>query len=71
MADLQPGEKIPFVYERDGKKVKIQGDFSEVKGLVWVDLIWSKLERTALVVVSFIAASKCSIIQVICKLLKK
>lgn len=70
MADLQPGEKIPFVYERQGNKVKIQGDPSAVKSLVWVDLILSKLERIALVVLLIVTASKFIVIPVIGQLLK-
>jgi len=67
---MKAEKQIPVVYKRDKNKVEISGEPKDIKGLMWLDMITSKL-WIVLVVILLFTVPKASLLPLLWQWVKK
>lgn len=67
---MKSEKQSPVVYKRDKNKVEISGDPKDIKGLMWLDIITSKLWIVFIIVLLF-TVPKASFIPLLWQWVKK
>lgn len=67
---MKSEKQSPVVYKRDKNKVEISGDPKDIKGLMWLDMITSKLWIVFMIVLLF-TVPKASFIPLLWQWVKK
>jgi hypothetical protein len=67
---MKSEKQNPVVYKRDKNKVEISGDPKDIKGLMWLDMITSKL-WIVLVIVLLFTVPKASFVPLLWEWIKK
>lgn len=67
---MKSEKQSPVVYKREKNKVEISGDPKDIKGLMWVDMITSKLWIVFMIVLLF-TVPKASFIPLLWQWVKK
>lgn len=67
---MKSEKQSPVVYKREKNKVEISGDPKDIKGLMWVDMITSKLWIVFMIVLLF-TVPKASFIPLLWQWIKK